>query len=148
MKPVGQKAVVRDLHGDRAEAFADAPGAQVAHERTQERVPIETVVLIEAPVFRGDERRLHRLRHRRNRHVHAPDVLEMAQKPIVAVEDLAALAGMERADLRGARAPRESARTQPRVKAPDSRNGEREQDGQGKADAASDDHGRGKVNTK
>src|SRR6185437_1812906 len=53
--PVDEKAVVRDLHGDGAEALADAAGAEVPNDRAKDAVPVESIVFVEALVFGRDE---------------------------------------------------------------------------------------------
>src|SRR5438067_11249180 len=52
---VGEKAVVDDLHRDRAEPLPHAERADVPHEGAHEASPVEPVVVIEAAVFRRDE---------------------------------------------------------------------------------------------
>src|SRR5438046_184088 len=82
-----EEAVMRDLHGDGAEPFADAPGGDVAEGGAEEAPPVEAAVVIEPPVLGGDESRADVRGHDRQRHVHAAHVLEMAKEPAVPVED-------------------------------------------------------------
>ena len=54
--PIGQEAVVRHLHRDRAEPLSNAARAEVARDGAHHAAPVEPVMFIEAPVLRGDER--------------------------------------------------------------------------------------------
>src|SRR6185437_10970064 len=110
---VREKAIVRDLHGDRAEALANAAGAEVAHDRTEDAVPIEPVVFVEPLVLGCDEGISHERRHRADRHVHPANILEMTDELVVSVVDVSALARVERANLGWRGTAVESARPQP-----------------------------------
>src|ERR1043166_4056868 len=119
----GEKAVVRHLHGDRAKPFANAERADVAKHRAADGVPIETIVLVEAAVFSGDEGVLHVLRHRGQRDVHSADDLEPADQPSVAIEDPTAFTRLERADRRGRGTAGEATGAEPDAEKPDAEDG-------------------------
>ena len=112
---VHEERVARHLHGDRAESLAHAAMPQVADGRAEDPTPIEPVVLVEAPVFRGEERRAYMRRDVGERHVDAPHHGHASEIAVVLVHDPATFARTERADLAAARAALETAGPQPCV---------------------------------
>src|SRR5690242_10223791 len=112
---LGEKAVMHHLHRDRTEAFAHSQRADVSHEGTHEAAPIETVVIVEAPIFRGDERLLHVHRHLAQLDVDAPHDREAADEAAVLVDNSSAFGWMEGPDLGWRGAAGEAAGEQPRV---------------------------------
>src|SRR5690242_14238744 len=99
MVTLGEEAVVHHLHGDRAEALADAERSDVANQGAHEAAPIQAVVVVEAPVFGGDERLLHVQRDLAQLDVHAAYDREAADEPAVFVDDATTLGRMEGTDL-------------------------------------------------
>src|SRR5207248_1730316 len=75
-----EKAVARHLHRDGAEAFAHAHRAHVADDGASHSAPVDTVVIEEAMIFRGDERLLHCLRDDRQRNVETADDGEVSDE--------------------------------------------------------------------
>src|SRR5438445_8563023 len=110
------EGVARDLHCNRAETFAGAAGSQVGDERAKEAAPVESAVLVEATVLSGDERLLDELRNGAEGNVDAADQLQSSHQTIVAIEDAAALVGLEGLDVARGRAAVEPARQQPHVR--------------------------------
>src|SRR5438105_12874214 len=104
-----------DLHRDRAEPFANAQRAHIAHQRAHEAAPIESVMVVEAAILRSDEGLLDIRWHFPQLDVHAPNDREAADQATVFVDDSAALTWMEGTNFGGARAPRVAAGEEPRV---------------------------------
>src|SRR4029079_18181888 len=77
---IGEKAVVGDLHRDRAESLSDSAGAEVPGNRAKHTVPIQSVVFVEATFLGGYEGGTNVLGHRRDRDVDAANVLEMTEE--------------------------------------------------------------------
>src|SRR3954471_3814204 len=111
----GEEAVVHHLHRDRAESLAHTEGANVANESAHEATPVQSIVIVEAPVLRGDERLLHVHRHFAQLDVYAAHDGEASDETAVLVDDPPTLAWMEGADLGRTRAAREATSEEPGV---------------------------------
>ena len=127
MVPVGEKAVVRDLHCDRAETLTDSAGAEVPCDGSNDTTPVQPVVLIKTTIFRRDERRANVLRHHGDRDVDPSNILEVAEELRVPVVDVAALARMKSSNFSRARATIKAATGQPGVKREQADTGQHQQ---------------------
>jgi hypothetical protein len=72
-------------------------------------------MFVKAAVFSGDERLLDEYRDLAQGYVDASHQLDSAHQPVVAIEDAAALIGLEGLDVAGRWTAVESARQQPRI---------------------------------
>ena len=90
-------------------------------------MPVESIVLIEASVFGGDEGVSHELRHHRDRNVHSADVFEVTEELRVAVIYIAAFGWMEGADFCGSWAAVKPTGAKPSVERDDAGAGDNEQ---------------------
>ena len=95
--------------------FASTTRFQIGHEGAKESTPIESAVLVKTPVFGRDERLLNELRDLLEGNIHPPHGFQASHGAVVAVEDYAALVGLETLDVTGRRAPVEAAGSQPDV---------------------------------
>ena len=123
---VDEETVMRHLHRDGAEPFADPRRADVAKRGAKEGAPIEAVVVVESAILGGDERGAHLLRHIGERDVDPAYDGQPADQASVAIENAPTLARVKGADLITARAAGEAAAGEPGVKHEDARDGERE----------------------
>jgi hypothetical protein len=115
------------LHGDGAEALSNTAGAEIPCDGAQHAMPVETVMFIEAPVFRGDECVANRLGYEIDRYVDATNRLEMSEQLSAAIVHVATFARMEGANLGGRWTAAEAAGSQPGVERDDADAREREQ---------------------
>src|SRR5206468_9122648 len=99
MVAVGEEAVVRHLHGDRAEPLPNSARAQIPRDRAKNSIPIQSVVLIEPAILGRDECLSHELGNDRDRYIDPTNILEVAKEFLVAVVDVPAFARMERTNL-------------------------------------------------
>ena len=114
-RAIGEERVARHLHGDGGETFAETQRHRVANDGAANADPVESLVLVEAPIFSRDERAPHVDRHRGQRHVDASHGIHPPHGLSVPVQQSPALRRLVRDDLSPARTAVEAAREQPRV---------------------------------
>src|SRR4051812_24774627 len=107
--------VAGDLHRDRAEALANSEVPHVRGDGAKESAPVQPVVLVEAAVLGGEEGLAHVQGDRVEWDVDPAHDGDAAEEAVVPVDDPAALAGTEAADLGAGRAALEAAGRQPGV---------------------------------
>jgi hypothetical protein len=126
--PVGEKAVVGDLHRDRAEALSNSAGLDVPDEGAAESMPIDSVVLSKTLVFGGDESRLDEGWDIGKLNVDASDHGKASNETAIAVENPSALVWMECLYRGGGRTAGKPTGVEPEIEIPHGANREPERD--------------------
>ena len=114
-RAIRQERVARDLHRYGRETFPEPERRRVAHDGPADAAPVEPIVIVEAPVFGGDECPPHVHRHRGKGHVHPADHVQASHRFSKPVENFSALGRLIGADGFRARTPLEAAREEPGV---------------------------------
>src|SRR5688572_6462505 len=110
-----QEAVARQLHGDGAEALADAHGADVPRRGSRHAAPVDATVMEKALVLGRDECLAYVFGDLVERDVDSANDREMSDDAAVHVQHAAALARPIRADFSARRASGEPTCEQPAV---------------------------------
>ncbi len=81
------EAVLRRLHRDSAEPFADSPGANVLQRRACEPAPVDAMMLVETAVFGGDEGLTDVHGNLRDGYIETSDYFDVSHEAPVAIVD-------------------------------------------------------------